>query len=513
MSNFIEEFKKELDEKYNISITENGAVGYKTTTHKLLDMNFKVASYRGLSESQIINDFVQASNEDFELSVAWLFYARDVREGLGERRLFKVIMKQLANGHPDLVKKLIKFIPEYGRYDDLLELLDTPVKDNVVALIAKTLSEDMVKMGKKEPISLLAKWMPSNNTSSKKTRSLAMKLQKELSVSPKQYRQMLSKLRKYLDVVETKMSNKDWKEIDYEKVPSKANLLYRNAFLKHDEARREQYLEAVKEGTAKINSSVVFPHELVHKYNQQNSWWGTCADSKLDPTLEAMWENLPNLGLEDTIVVADGSGSMFRTIGNSDTTALDVANGLALYAAERCKGEFKDTYITFSSHPQLVQLNGAKTLHDKVAVARSHDECENTNIEAVFNLILSTAINAHMKQEEMPKNILIISDMEFDSCACMGQQSWATPTKSLFDTLAASFEKHGYKMPKLIFWNVNSRTNTIPVRDNDLGVALVSGFSVNTLKMVMSEKLDPWEILIEQLTTERYEPILKAMLN
>ena len=319
---------------------------------------------------------------------------------------------------------------------------------------------------------------------------------------------MLSEMRKYIDVVERKMSAKQWDEINYETVPSRANLIYNNAFLRNDEERRREYLSKLEKGEARINSSVLFPHDIVHKYENLDGW-----DNKVNPydaALEGMWKALPNTVNEcdNTIVVADGSGSMeCRVDPNSSVTALDVANALAIYFAERASGEFKDKYITFSSRPQLVDLSNARSLHNKINIALRHNECANTNIEATFDLILQTAINNHMSQEDMPKNVLIISDMEFDSAVDYMHK----PNKTLFQTIANKYATHGYKLPRLIFWNVNSRTGTIPVKENELGVALVSGFSVNVVNMVMSNKLDPYECLLDVLNSERYLPIKNAI--
>lgn len=510
MGKFLNSFEEVLDKKYNISITENGAVGYATTKHDLLDMNFKVASYRHMSADQMISDFVGALNQDFELAIAWLFYVRDIRQGLGERRLFRTLFKYLANTHPATAAKLVGYIGEYGRYDDLMELLDTSVHQDVMKVIMTTLSSDIENMKVGKSISLLAKWMPSNNTSSPVTVARAKILQKALKLTPKEYRKMLASLRNYLNVVERDMSANNWSEINYEAVPSKANLIYKKAFLKHDEARRLEYLAKLEKGEAKINSAAAFPHDIVHKYSKGHGGWGYSLATKVDPTLEAMWKALPDMGIENTIVVADGSGSMTCTVDStSGVTALEVANALAVYTAERCRGEFKNTYITFSSRPQLVHLNG-KTLLDNLREAARHNEVANTNIEATFDLILKTAVDGHMAQEDLPKNVLIISDMEFDSATSMG---WGrgSVNANLFEQIKRKFAAAGYKVPRLIFWNVNSRSCTIPVRENDLGVALVSGFSVNILKMVMSDRMDPWMLLVDTLVSARYAPILNAI--
>lgn len=507
---FMNAIKNELDNEKQL--TENGAVGFRTTGKKLLDLNFSVASLRSASEQQIIDKFMDAYWEDPVLAMKWLFYGRDVRQGLGERRMFRVVFKHLAHTQSKMIIALIAMIEEYGRWDDLWCLLDTDLSEDVILAVHTQLMSDRMNMAANKPISLLAKWLPSEHASSKDTKRYASIISKGLEMTPRVYRQMLSSMRKYIDVVECKMSAKQWDKINYETVPSRANLIYNDAFLRNDEERRRKYLGALEKGEVKINAGTLYPHDIVHKYGYT---------SRVDSTLEGLWNALPNTvkGAGNTIVVADGSGSMMCNIGgNTRVTALDVANSLAVYFAERSSGEFKDKYITFSERPQLVDFSNAKTLRDKLSIARRHNEVANTNIEAVFNLILSTAINNNMSQEDIPANILIISDMEFDSCATTSTSrsngwwtSYERPTATLFETIAQKYAEHGYKLPRLVFWNVNSRTGTIPVKENDLGVALVSGFSVNIVNMVMSNKLDPYECLLDVLNTERYQPIEDAI--
>ena len=501
---FYDAIKKELNNEKQL--TENGAVGYRTSGKKLLDLNFAVASLRRASEKEIINKFADAYWEDKVTAIKWLFYARDVREGLGERRLFRVIMEEFAKQNLKAATELIELVPEYGRWDDLWCLLETDLVNDVAELVQVQLREDIANMSNGKPVSLLAKWMPSLNASSKTTKKYASILCKKMNSTPKSYRQLLSKMRKYIDVVECKMSAREWNEINYEAVPSRANLIYNNAFLRNDEERRREYLGKLEKGEVKINAGTLFPHDIVSKY--KSGGWGYSLKS-LDATLEGLWKALPNTvnGAENTIVVADGSGSMTCNVGGSTgVTALDVANALAIYFAERSSGEFKDKYITFSSKPQLVDFSKAKTLRDKIQIALRHNEVADTNIEATFDLILKTAVNNNMSQEDMPKNVLIVSDMEFNVAV-----GWRAPTETLFETIAKKYEAHGYKLPRLVFWNVNSRTGAVPVKENELGVALVSGFSVNIVNMVMSNKTDPYECLLEVLNTERYQPVEDAV--
>lgn len=515
---FMNAVKQTLDNEMNYNITENGAVGFRTTGKELLDLNFAVASLRKMSDEEVAKRFMKAFCENKMLAMKWLFYARDARQGIGERRLFRVVMKHLVESNPEMVIPVIPFIAEYGRVDDMWCMLDNEESAKVVyQIVDKQLKEDWDNMSAGKPTSITAKWMPSINASSAKTKEYGKKLCKALHMSEREYRKALSKLRKYIDVVEVKMSNKDWSEIKYEAVPSRANLIYNNAFLRNDETRRREYLGKLEKGETKINASTLFPHDIVHKYAIHYGW--KCSLNQKDATIEALWKALPDTvnGCGNTIVVADGSGSMTTQVDRSSSVmALEVADALAIYFAEHSSGQFKDKYITFSERPQIVDFSNATSLHDKLQIALAHDECGNTNIEKVFDLILDTAIKNRMKYEDLPQNILIISDQEFDSCASCGnnRSSWdfKKPNQRLFDVIAQKYANAGYSIPRLVFWNVNSRTGTIPVKENELGVALVSGFSVNIAKMVLSNKLDPYECLLETLNSERYAPI-EAALN
>lgn len=510
---FMENLKAELNNE--TQLTENGAVGYRTTGKALLDLNFSITSLRNKSESQIVDKFVDAFYEDKLLAMKWLFYCRD-REAIGERRTFRAIMKYLASNHPEVAKSVLALIPEYGRFDDLWIFLDTDLKDDVITLVKKQLNDDAKNMMENKPISLLGKWMASQNASSKETKRYAKILCTGLGLTQRQYRKTLSKLRAYLNVVEVKMSAKEWNGIDYSSVPSRANLVYNNAFLRNDEERRREYLAALERGdkNVKINASVLFPHDIVHRY-VEGGWYRNVKAK--DTTLEELWKALPDYvnGAGNTICVADGSGSMTSTVGGTNISALDVANALAIYFAERSSGQFKDNYITFSERPQLVNFSNAKSLKEKIEIALKHNEVANTNIEAVFDLILKTAVSKNMTQDELPQNILILSDMEFDSCATSNYngRGWGyrRPNQTLFDTFAQKYAAHGYKLPRLVFWNICSRTGTIPVKENDLGVALVSGFSPAVVKMVLSNSTDPFDCLLEQLNSERYDAVENAV--
>ena len=496
---FLEKLQDMLENR--ILRTENGAAGYGTAGSALVDLNFSVASLRNADESEIISKFVRAFYEDRILAVKWLFFLRDVRGGLGERRSFRIIIRSLAFGFPEMVGRLTGLMAEYGRFDDMLCLLDTPVEENVLKELVKQLTQDVRNMEFGLGISLCAKWMPGGNTSSEESRRLAAKLRHSMGFTARGYRKMLTSLRAYLKLTEVSMSGGRWEEIDYTRVPSRANVIYRRAFLLHDEARRKEYLEKVKKHEAVMHAGVLMPHEIVSRYTVCQGWNMRLEEE--DAALEMLWRNLPDTVSEaqNVLCVVDGSGSMLCPVGEGNVNALHVSNAMGIYFAERMVGAYHNRFITFSNRPGYVDLSECRTLREKLELAFSHNECTNTNIEATFELVLQTAVQNHLAQRELPATILVISDMEFDRAV------YGDNMETLFETIRKRFASHGYRLPRLVFWNVNSRTNVIPVRENELGVGLVSGFSVNVCNMVLLNELDPFKCLKKILEGERYRKV------
>ncbi|MDR2534719.1 MAG: DUF2828 family protein [Treponema sp.] len=500
---FIEKLESRIEERGNVSITENAGLGYKTSGKQLVDMTFKVSSYRRADKKTIRADFAAAFAETPELAVKWLFYVRDVRQGLGERALFRTILESCF-ARDEKFAPLFALIPEYGRWDDLISLA---LKNQCAfQVIKEQFIRDKEDAQNNKPISLLAKWLPSVNASSGKTRAWGKRFAKKLGLSEKDYRRQLALLRDRLDVVEVKMSANQWGAVKYEAVPSKANVLYRKAFVKHDEERRNEFLTKLQKGEGAINSAVNFPHDIVHQYYIAVGHRTKQKDPTPDRSLEELWKALPSYSLENTIVVADGSGSMYcSTGGGGNIRAIEIANALAVYYAERGKGEFNNKYITFSQTPRFVDLSKHETLLAKLFEAEKHNEAANTNIEGVFDLLLDTAESNAMKQEELPAAVLVVSDMEFDACAFSNSKE--SMNEKLFTVIKKRWSEKGYALPRLVFWNVCSRTNTIPVKENDLGAVLVSGFSPNVSRMIMSGKLDPFDALRDVLAGGRYAQV------
>lgn len=507
------------------SYTANDGTAYRTSGSALVDLNFSVptlrqvavdfygkskhnshfySTYRTMDAVEVLRLFITSYEEDPLYTMKWLMYARHIKLGLGERDIFRMMLNKIGDLHPDMALQFVigTELWNYGRWDDVLRIFfDTTsgiLHDGLGALIANQFRRDVMACGLGDSISLLAKWMPSNNISSKQKRSEAVILQSLLHLSAREYRKTLSRLREYLAVVDRKASLNQWNDINYNHVPSKANLKYRQAFLKHDEERRQAYLTSLEKGddSVKINANSMFLYDIVQTYVKADSGW----DSSLNPydeTLEQLWnaQESPK-DYDDILVIRDGSGSMGQQLsGNSSVTALSVADSIALYCAQHNKNEsFKNRFITFSNRPQMVDISMCETLRDKLRRLHRFDDYSNTDIEATFDLILDTAVKNHLRQEELPSACLIISDMQFD------QATKHEDNTTVIESCRQKFEALGYTMPRLIFWNVSVYAhNTIPVQVHPSGVILVSGFSKSIVDMVVSRELDPETALKAEL--------------
>ena len=523
------------------SYTANDGTAYRTSGSALVDLNFSVPALRQaavdfydkikynnyfysadrtMDAVEALRLFITSYNEDPLYTMKWLMYARHIKLGLGERDLFRMMLTKIGDLHPEMVLHFIigTELWNYGRWDDVLRIFfdttSTILHDGLGELIADQFRRDVIGCGLGDSISLLAKWMPSNNTSSKQKRSEAVVLQSLLDLSAREYRKTLSKLREYLSVVDRKASLHQWNDINYNHVPSKANLKYRNAFLIHDNERRKAYLTSLQKGNdaVKINANSMFLYDIVQAYVKGDNFW----DSSLNPydeTLEQLWnaQDVPK-DYDDILVILDGSGSMGEKLsGNSSVTALSVADSITLYCAQHNKNEsFKNRFITFSNRPQMVDISMCQTLRDKLRRLHRFDDYSNTDIEATFDLILDSAVKYHLLQEELPSSCLIISDMQFD------QATKHEDNTTVIESCRQKFETLGYTMPRLIFWNVSVYAhNTIPVQMHPSGVILVSGFSKSIVDMVVSRELDPETALKAELDAKCsiVDTVLKDYVN
>jgi hypothetical protein len=454
------------------TLTENGMVTNSSTLNECVNLFFTIGAMRGQDKQRLLSQFSKAFNENPLTAMRILFWVRDVRQGAGERQIFRDIIQFIAELNPEVLAKNIKFIPEFGRWDDVTVLFNTKVNDDAINTIVN---------GLKNRNGLCAKWMPRKG-------EVFNTLRKVMGLSPKSLRKMLVELS---NTVEQKMCANEWSTIEYPKVPSLAMARYTKAFNKHDVFGFSTYLTSLKKGETKVNAGAVYPYDVVKTMEYGVS----------DLAVE-QWKALPNFmegSTERILPVVDVSGSMGSPVGgNNNLSCLNVAISLGLYISERNEGSFKDYFITFSNTPQLQKLSG--DLADRLIQLRSAEWGMTTNLQSVFNLILNQSIKNNVPQSEMPTKILILSDMEFNEAT--------NNTDTAMDMIRRKYENSGYNLPSIIFWNLQSRNENFPVRFDETGTALISGLSPSIMKSILGGKnLTPELIMRETLETKRYEMI------
>ena len=506
MNTFMNQMKKDS----NIAYTENGGVTRKTTESKVLDMFAVGGAYRTRSNGDVILLFKNAFEEDRLLAMKCLFYLRDIRGGQGERRFFRVAFHWLCNKYPKIAEANLMNVVEYGRWDDLIyATINTSVEDAALKIIKHQLALDIQC---KTP-SLLGKWMPSINASNKKTKRLGKKLANFLGMDDREYRKTLSVLRERINVLERLMSANRWDEIEFDKIPSKAGLIYRNAFARRN-ILAKKYEAFAKSKDTKVNADALYPHDIAHKAFRAQC---LALDDPKRLMLQKYWDNLKDFynGREENgIAVVDVSGSM-RGI------PMEAAVSMGAYIADKAHGPFANHFITFSAHPELVRFEGVDIV-DKFNRCIRADWGMNTNVQAVFDMLLSTALKKNVKAEDMPTRIYIFSDMEFDDCVFFDRvpkpfyNSWSRwdvchtvnsidEVNSDLENIKREWARHGYKMPQVIFWNLNARNNRIPAIGD--GFSYVSGFSPSMIDCILSGK-DGWDLMVEKLMSKRYAAVV-----
>ena len=459
-----------------------------------MDLFATVGAIRRESDEEIIGRFIRAYAENANAAMKILFFCRDVRGGLGERRVFRVIIKWLADHEPASLKKNIESIAEYGRYDDLLALIGTGCESDTLNCIERQLKADLAAFDKGDDISLLAKWMPSVNTSNTETVKTAKIIAKYLGMKDAVYRKTLVKLREKIHIVENNLRKKDY-TFDYARQPSKAMFKYRKAFIRNDGERYSAFMDKVERGETALHTGTLAPYELIAPcFSDENAHTLTEVERR---SMDITWKSFENFGGDkNALVVVDGSASMYW---QSNPIPEAVALSLGIYFAERNRGAFHNHFITFSTTPRLVEIKG-RDIAEKVRYCLQFNECCNTDIQKVFELIINAAVKNNLPRSEMPSTIYIVSDMEFDQCAGNAQISNFAYAKNLF-------EQKGYSLPNVVFWNVSSRNKQQPVTKNEQGVALVSGCTPRLFSMIAEEDMSPYTVMMETIMSERYAPI------
>ena len=486
-------FMNNLTNATNYNYTTNGALAHKSTNSMVYDLFAMGGAFRNRSESDVVLLFKNAFEENKELALKCLFYLRDCRGGQGERRFFRLCFKWLCDKYPEIARRNLENVSEYGRWDDLIySTIGTGLERAALVLVAKQLTLDM---GCKTP-SLLAKWMPSENASSKETKRVANIVRSQLGMSHKEYRKTLSVLRTRINIVEKLMSQNRWDEIEFDKIPSKAGLVYKNAFARRDLIAKK-YEAFMKDTTTKVNAGTLYPYEIIRDCVKATGWYDFALIEDTERlALEKYWNNLPdylNGNPCKMMCVVDTSGSM---IGNP----MNVAISLGIYCAERLGGDFKNHFISFSSRPQLIKVEGVDIV-DKAQRIYKKNLCENTNIEKTFDLLLNMALKSN--PEDVPETIVVISDMQIDSM---------TSPRISVNNIATEMEEirlrwvaKGLTMPKLVYWNVNASKATI--LDKGPNVSFVSGCSPVIFEQVI-KGVTGYQLMLDKLLSERYNAVV-----
>ena len=482
------DFANAMKEESKFTRTENGAVALNTTSDARLDLFGTIGSMRDADKNRITTLFSEAYAQDKLFATKIAFYARDIRGGLGERKTFRTIIRYMAEYHPEALRPNLDLIGVFGRYDDLYELIGTPLEDDMWAAMKKQFEEDLQNLNAGNTISLLAKWIKTADASSPATRTLGILTAQKLGYPVYNFKRIVRNMRKQIGVVESLMSSGKWDEIKYPEVPSRAMMIYRNAFMKHDPEGFSDFINKTEKGESKINASTLFPYDIVEKFLYKRE------DSKV---LEAQWKALPDYVENGTnvLVMADVSGSMSWNGGRPMATSI----GLAIYFSERNVGAYHNLFMTFSSSPETVVLKG-KTLAQKIRNAANASWSGSTDLKAAFEKVLDIAEKNNVTQEEMPKAIVVISDMEIDYC---GNRNW-----SFYDKMENKFRKAGYAIPNIIFWNVDSRHNAFHADSKRMGVQLASGLSVTVFKQILQNLgYNPVEAMENVINSKRYDCI------
>ncbi len=481
-------FADEMRRAGTFTKTENGAVALNSTGDACLDLFSTIGSLRQADDDRIYTLFEEAFAENPLFAVKIVFYARDIRNGLGERSVFRKLIRYMAENHQEALINNLALIGVFGRYDDLYSLIGTPLEENMWQVMKAQFEEDFANLNAGNEVSLLAKWIKTADASSDSTRKLGILTAHKLGFSVYDFKRIVRRMRKHINVVEGLMSENRWADITYSKVPGRSMLIYRDAFMRHDAERYSEFVGNALEGKQKIHSATLYPYDIVEKILFYDN---------ADSSLEAQWRQLPDYVEKGTnaVVMADVSGSMY---GRPMATSI----GLAIYFAERNVGAYHNMFMTFSSSPKIELLKGA-TLAQKVKNMSKADWGMRTDLKRAFDKVLEIAVKGNVSPAEMPKSIIVVSDMEIDYC---GNHSW-----SFYDKMKERFEKYGYKIPNIVFWNVNSRNNVFHADSARKGVQLCSGQSAAVFKQLLGAVgMTPVEYMESVINKERYNCITIA---
>ena len=494
---------KKMKEMSARTRTMNGAVTYETSQNACLDLFAVGGGMRYRKDAELLRLFDRAYIENPDLSMKLLFYIRDIRGGMGERKSFRRILRHVACVWPASAQKNVRYISEYGRWDDLLSLMGTRAQEEVVRVIREQMEKDLeavrrMEEGQKDvSISLLAKWLPSDNASSAASRGKARILASELGLSKREYRNMLVRIRRHLSLAEVRLTQRQPGKIRYEALPAGAMMKYRCAFQRSDSERFMAYLEDVRMGKAQMHADTLDPPQILQPMFSGRIYRRSVPRGV--ETLEALWKSLSvKPGSRNALCVVDTSGSMYWSANGAPVPA-HLALSLGLYFAERCAGAFRNHIVTFESRPHLIELKG-ESLMDRLRYLQAAPWGGSTDLSAVFDLVLNAALEMKVPQGELPSVLYIISDMEFNV-------AFRRPGDTVYEDARKEYEAHGYELPAVVFHNVNAWQTQTPVRAHTKGAALVSGSGVAAMSSGYTKNTTPMSHMLEVLGSKRYQCI------
>lgn len=490
----------------NMTLTEKGALTYKSSGSARVDFFFH--SVRGMKEDHLNELLEKCWKEDKLDTLKLIFHIRDCRGGKGEKKLFQDAMAWLVNKSTDNFLANVTNVSKFGSYKDIMYFFDDKkyneqVQDNIMEYVKNVVREDLETLstaynnGSLPSVSLMAKWLPTEGCFfDKSPYNLVKKLCKKMGIRKSEYRKTILKpLRDRINTVESLMCSNKWDKINFETVPSIAMKRYRKKFSEKLKQSFDEYLQKLSEGKAKVNSSVVEPHEIVREYLIQNKPY----DEILEQQFNGIIERTKQLGKFDrSIVLTDVSGSMYRSGGDTNVSPIEVSIAMSLLLSSVVHEKFRDRVILFDSDPKLIDLSKCSTLKEKVEkLSMKHGGF--TNLSAPIKMLINQAKLWGVTKDEMPDTIYIISDMQFDAaCKDMNKtsQNW----------LEDKFKGNGYNVPRIIYWNVRANQN-VPVKSDKPNVSLVSGFSPSILKCVLNGDKDftPYKTMRMCLDDNRYD--------
>jgi hypothetical protein len=496
------------------SKTDNNADALETTNNIFLDLFTNIV--RDYDYNELDKLLQKCIDKDPYRTIAIIFNARDRKDGKKEKKISNdaYLWLKFNNFEKTYQHNINKYIEKYGSWKDVLYFVESINKKRIYDdrfecdLFANQLIKDKENFNNGESVSLCAKWCPGEKTHYQKRYNLTTKIINVLleknnitTIKSNEYfrKEYLTPLRNKIDIVEKKMCYNEWRDIDYEKVPSIASKKYKNAFMKRDNERYLEYLRNVSKGIQKINVTGILPHELVNYYLQDET-------RELDLTIENQWktilDDMKKTGLFNKLIaVVDVSGSMFSASNGSIPAQVAIALGLLI--SNCCQGMYKNKVITFHSSPSFHEIKG-NTLKDQVECIRNAEWGYNTNFELIADLIIKYGKEHNLTDFDMPEKLVVLSDMQFDEAVRSDYESDKNDLELLYYTFSKKFRKNNYKVPKMIYWNLNAdNSKSFPVNDKVKNTAIISGFSEQLLKIFMTyDEFSP-EIILDGIL-EKY---------